>query len=232
MLLRKTWSAQLRKASSRFADSQRGCVRGWCCSRPHNWILRPTLGFASLCHSFMQVHNLCYTTILLASGSSPPAVPSGDSVEDVPGAVHRFVASQVCHGILPLFPEELLPARASAVRAMKSAEGNVKVMLKGRHLALKLSANSVCGFTGMVFWALCHVWQSPPRSHRTGGGWLIAQQEVVEGTLCKAHGLEEDAKVTCRDTDSDKAFGRVETTLGRTSRHVFVKVGCHRCRHR
>lgn len=157
-----------------------------------------TLDFASLYPSIMQAHNLCYTTLLRASGSSPLA---GDSVEDVPGLVHRFVASHVRRGILPLVLEELLTARASAKRAMKSAEGEMKVMLNGRQLALKLSANSVYGFTGMSVGALpCQAIAASVTAY--GRRMIEHTAEVVEGTFCKARGFEVDAKVIYGDTDS------------------------------
>jgi DNA polymerase delta subunit 1 len=52
-------------------------------------------------------------------------------------------------GLLPQILEELLGARKKAKREMNSAKDPfMKAVLNGRQLALKVSANSVYGFTG------------------------------------------------------------------------------------
>lgn len=52
-------------------------------------------------------------------------------------------------GVLPEILEELLSARKVAKRDMKAAKDPfVKAVQNGRQLALKISANSVYGFTG------------------------------------------------------------------------------------
>lgn len=62
-------------------------------------------------------------------------------------AARLFV--QVRKGVLPEILEELLSARKVAKRDMKAAKDPfVKAVQNGRQLALKISANSVYGFTG------------------------------------------------------------------------------------
>ncbi|KAK3013411.1 hypothetical protein RJ639_008270 [Escallonia herrerae] len=65
--------------------------------------------------------------------------PSGDT----------FVKSNLQKGILPEILEELLAARKRAKADLKEAKDPLeKAVLDGRQLALKISANSVYGFTG------------------------------------------------------------------------------------
>ena len=104
-----------------------------------------TLDFASLYPSIMMAHNLCYTT-LVAPGNRAlfdvgqlTTTPSGDT----------FVKPEVRRGVLPEILEELLAARKRAKADLKKATDPMqKAVLDGRQLALKISANSVYGFTG------------------------------------------------------------------------------------
>jgi len=60
-----------------------------------------------------------------------------------------FVKASVKKGILPCILEELLSARAKARADLKNEKDPFKrAVLDGRQLALKISANSVYGFTG------------------------------------------------------------------------------------
>ena len=56
---------------------------------------------------------------------------------------------KVKKGLLPLILEELIAARKRARQELaKATDPFVKAVLDGRQLALKISANSVYGFTG------------------------------------------------------------------------------------
>lgn len=73
---------------------------------------------------------------------------SSDVVTKTP-TDHYFVKSHVRHGILPEVLTELLNARKAAKKDLKDASDPIeKAVLNGRQLALKVSANSVYGFTG------------------------------------------------------------------------------------
>uniref|UniRef100_A0A7N6A3U1 DNA polymerase delta catalytic subunit n=1 Tax=Anabas testudineus TaxID=64144 RepID=A0A7N6A3U1_ANATE len=102
-----------------------------------------TLDFSSLYPSIMMAHNLCYTTLLQKG-----------SVEKLGWAClfnncDLFVKSTVRKGLLPEILENLLSARKRAKTELKKeTDPFKKQVLDGRQLALKISANSVYGFTG------------------------------------------------------------------------------------
>jgi DNA polymerase delta subunit 1 len=104
-----------------------------------------TLDFASLYPSIMMAHNLCYSTL----------IPSGKEKDMNPDDYYRtptgdcFVREHIRKGILPIILEELISARKKAKEDIKKAtDPFAKAVLDGRQLALKISANSVYGFTG------------------------------------------------------------------------------------
>lgn len=106
-----------------------------------------TLDFSSLYPSIMQSDNLCYTTLIRPEDVSniPPedinTTPSGD----------QFVKESVRRGLLPKILDEVLAARLEAKEALKKEKDPFKrAVLDGRQLALKVTANSVYGFTGAM----------------------------------------------------------------------------------
>ena len=104
-----------------------------------------TLDFASLYPSIMMAHNLCYSTLV---PSKREAEKYGDDVELTPHGDY-FIKREKKKGILPIILEELISARKQAKKELKEAtDPFVKAVLDGRQLALKISANSVYGFTG------------------------------------------------------------------------------------
>ena len=137
------------------------------------------LDFASLYPSIIMAFNICYTT-LLEEGTEmedenvnhfyidldsaevddgkeeESAIDELDDKEQVKESVkiqahHRFVKKDVYEGVLPRLVSKLVNERR-AVR--KVLEGNkdpiMKIILDKRQLALKISANSVFGFLGVV----------------------------------------------------------------------------------
>lgn len=102
------------------------------------------LDFASLYPSIIIAHNLCYSTLL-----QPGAQMDESMVEVSPTGAH-FVKKTVSQGILPEILRDLLDLRKSVRKEMKKVDPDsleYKV-LNGRQLAIKVSANSVYGFTG------------------------------------------------------------------------------------
>eukprot|EP00929_Paragymnodinium_shiwhaense_P022548 TRINITY_DN14374_c0_g1_i12.p1 TRINITY_DN14374_c0_g1~~TRINITY_DN14374_c0_g1_i12.p1 ORF type:complete len:654 (+),score=142.80 TRINITY_DN14374_c0_g1_i12:929-2890(+) len=180
-----------------------------------------TLDFASLYPSIMQRHNLCYSTLLKA-GQKPTAVQQSsgdgaaaddDGVELVPSLGHRFVKGTVRKGLLPMVLEELLTARATAKKALKAAaDAQMKAVLDGRQLALKISANSVYGFTGMSVGQLpCQAIAASVTAY--GRQMLEHTKSTVESKFCQAVGSRWDAKVIYGDTDSVMITLGKDTTL-------------------
>ena len=161
-----------------------------------------TLDFASLYPSIMMAHNLCYCTLVpkgQTAGFSPEQVsttPSGDV----------FVKSTLQRGILPEILEELLAARKRAKADLKKASDPlVKAVLDGRQLALKVSANSVYGFTGAVVGKLpCLEISASVTSYGRQMIELTKQkvQEMFTVAAGGGNGQTADAEVIYGDTDS------------------------------
>merc|ERR1712126_638529 len=106
-----------------------------------------TLDFSSLYPSIMMAHNLCYTT-LLQQGTIAKHDLTPDQYIKTPSG-NYFVKSSVRPGLLPEILQDLLSARKKAKADLKKETDPFKKgVLDGRQLALKISANSVYGFTG------------------------------------------------------------------------------------
>ncbi len=152
----------------------------------------------------MQAHNLCYSTLI-----QPEDVHKLD-----PSAYGRspvnccFVKHDTQPGILPAILAELLGARKRAKGLMKAekAKGDqmdelTYAVYDGRQLALKVSANSVYGFTGAQVGALpCLEISKSVTSY--GRGMIDATKNMVETYYTKANGFDHDAIVVYGDTDS------------------------------
>lgn len=157
-----------------------------------------TLDFASLYPSIMQAYNLCYSTLV---SHDDLAKMSPDVYEKSPSG-HIFVKNTVRKGILPQILDELLAARKRAKKDMAAATDPMeKAVQNGRQLALKISANSVYGFTGATVGQLPCV---PIASSVTayGRNLLLKTREFVESTYTVLNGYPHNAEVVYGDTDS------------------------------
>ncbi|KAM9887805.1 hypothetical protein OXX79_013362, partial [Metschnikowia pulcherrima] len=106
-----------------------------------------TLDFSSLYPSIMMAHNLCYTTLLNKNAIQAFKLTEDDYTLTPNG--DYFVKDNKRKGILPTILDELLTARKKAKQDLKKETDPFKRdVLNGRQLALKISANSVYGFTG------------------------------------------------------------------------------------
>lgn len=106
-----------------------------------------TLDFASLYPSIMMAHNLCYTTLVRKSNANLMGLVKDRDYIEKDG--NCFVKASIKKGILPLILEDLIGARKRAkLELAKATDEMLKGVLEGRQLALKISANSVYGFTG------------------------------------------------------------------------------------
>ena len=157
-----------------------------------------TLDFASLYPSIMMAHNLCYTTLL-----KPNQINSMQADQFIRTPSNNyFVKASVRKGILPMILEDLLGARKKAKADLKNETDPFRrKVLDGRQLALKISANSVYGFTGAQVGKLPCLEIS--QSTTSFGRMMIEQtKNEVEKRFCIKNGYEFDAKVIYGDTDS------------------------------
>ncbi|CAM9492035.1 unnamed protein product, partial [Phaeothamnion confervicola] len=157
-----------------------------------------TLDFASLYPSIMQAYNLCYSTLVATQdlGSLAPDSYMTSPCGDV------FVKKETRRGILPDILDELLAARKRAKRDMALAtDPNERAVQNGRQLALKVSANSVYGFTGATVGQLpCLPIASSVTAY--GRNLLFKTKEHVEAHYTVANGYGANADVVYGDTDS------------------------------
>eukprot|EP00794_Sanderia_malayensis_P008104 gene8104-8972_t len=157
-----------------------------------------TLDFASLYPSIMMAHNLCYTTLL-----TPQAAKELNADEYIiTPCGNYFVKNRLRKGLLPEILESLLGARKKAKADLKSeTDPFKKKVLDGRQLALKISANSVYGFTGAQVGKLpCLEISSSVTAF--GRQMIERTKQLVEDKYCIANGYKHDAKVIYGDTDS------------------------------
>ncbi|KAM4651111.1 DNA polymerase delta catalytic subunit [Discoglossus pictus] len=159
-----------------------------------------TLDFSSLYPSIMMAHNLCYTTLLQSGSIEKYGLSPEDFIKTPTG--DQFVKSTVRKGLLPEILENLLSARKRAKTELKKETDPFKQkVLDGRQLALKVSANSVYGFTGAQVGKLpcLEISQSV-----TGFGRQMIEKtkQLVESKYTMANGFKADAKVIYGDTDS------------------------------
>lgn len=160
-----------------------------------------TLDFASLYPSIMMAHNLCYTTLLDPSEPLPAGLDPEKDITVTPlGA--KFVKAHVKRGLLPQILENLLTARKGAKKAMREAKDPFKRgVMNGRQLALKISANSVYGFTGATVGKLpCLEISASVTAY--GRQMIDATKEKIESYFTRANGYDNDAQVIYGDTDS------------------------------
>nr|CAD7459495.1 unnamed protein product [Timema tahoe] len=172
-----------------------------------------TLDFSSLYPSIMMAHNLCYTTLLQGGTKEKLDRPfvlnsrhygarlTPDQYSKTP-ANNFFVKSTLRKGLLPEILESLLSARKKAKTELKNETDPFRQkVLDGRQLALKISANSVYGFTGAQVGKLPCLEISG--SVTAYGRTMIEQtKQEVEQRYNVANGYQHDADVIYGDTDS------------------------------
>ncbi|KAL0953498.1 hypothetical protein HGRIS_004725 [Hohenbuehelia grisea] len=160
-----------------------------------------TLDFSSLYPSIMMAHNLCYTTLL-----DKAVIERLNLVKDVDyiqtPSNDFFVKQSKRKGLLPTVLEDLISARKRAKADLKKETDPFKrAVLDGRQLALKISANSVYGFTGATVGKLPCLPIS--RSTTSYGRQMIEKtKQEVESEYSIANGHAHNAEVIYGDTDS------------------------------
>ncbi|KAG9119515.1 DNA-directed DNA polymerase delta, partial [Ceratobasidium sp. 392] len=160
-----------------------------------------TLDFSSLYPSIMMAHNLCYTTLVYKETIDQHKLVKGEDYVQTPNN-DFFVTSKRRKGLLPTVLEDLLSARKRAKADLKKETDPFKrAVLDGRQLALKISANSVYGFTGATIGRLpCLAISSSVTAY--GREMIERTKTEVEAEYCIKNGREHDAEVIYGDTDS------------------------------
>ena len=159
-----------------------------------------TLDFASLYPSIMLAHNLSYDTLL---NSIPEGFVEGEDYEKTPDPEGKyFVKPKHRQGILTLILSDLLNARKRArAELAKTTDRLQRACLDGRQLALKISANSVYGFTGAEIGKLpCIAISASVTAY--GRDMIMLTKKSVEEHYCIANGYPSDTRVVYGDTDS------------------------------
>uniref|UniRef100_A0A452TZ16 DNA polymerase n=1 Tax=Ursus maritimus TaxID=29073 RepID=A0A452TZ16_URSMA len=159
-----------------------------------------TLDFSSLYPSIMMAHNLCYTTLLRPGAAQKLGLTEDQFIKTPTG--DEFVKTSVRKGLLPQILENLLSARKRAKAELAQETDPLRrQVLDGRQLALKVSANSVYGFTGAQVGKLpcLEISQSV-----TGFGRQMIERtkQLVESKYTVENGYGTNAKVVYGDTDS------------------------------
>ncbi|CDO75821.1 hypothetical protein BN946_scf184951.g19 [Trametes cinnabarina] len=160
-----------------------------------------TLDFSSLYPSIMMAHNLCYTTLLDKGTVDRLGLVKDVDYIQTPNN-DLFVKATRRKGLLPTILEDLISARKRAKADLKKETDPFKrAVLDGRQLALKISANSVYGFTGATIGKLPCL---PISSSTTAYGRQMIEKtkQEVEAEYCIANGHSHDATVIYGDTDS------------------------------
>ncbi|KAH9479640.1 DNA-directed DNA polymerase delta [Psilocybe cubensis] len=160
-----------------------------------------TLDFASLYPSIMMAHNLCYTTLLEKATIDRLGLQKDVDYIQTPNN-DLFATSSRRKGLLPTILEDLISARKRAKADLKKeTDPFKKAVLDGRQLALKISANSVYGFTGATIGKLpCLAISSSVTAY--GRQMIEKTKQEVESEYSIANGHSHDAEVIYGDTDS------------------------------
>lgn len=116
--------------------------------------------------------------------------------------IDYFVKPHIRVGILPAILVELIAARGKAKKALELETDEFKIAVQnGRQLALKVSANSVYGFTGAVKGKLpCIAISASVTSY--GRDMIDKTKSLVEEKYTISNGYEFDSVVIYGDTDS------------------------------
>lgn len=189
------------------------------------------LDFSSLYPSIMIVNNLCYTTLIEKKEALRVLEDKNQEIYDssikssfsrmIDGEVfsqdddtllpeditvtptqNHFVKKNKRVGLLPRILIALLEERKKAKLDLAATDDpELKASLNARQLALKISANSVYGFTGAINGKLpcLEISQSVTSFGRE---MIVNTKNLVETKFTKKNGYSHDAKVIYGDTDS------------------------------
>lgn len=151
-----------------------------------------TLDYASLYPSIMIANNLCYTTLL-----SPPQLCAlkDPSMYVTSPAGYSFASKSLRRGLLPEILERLLSERARVREMMSTCSTSDRAILDGLQNALKVTANSMYGFTGALKFG-----KLPCR--QISSSVTAFGRQMLKKTKDYIHKNYPDSKVIYGDTDS------------------------------
>ena len=147
------------------------------------------LDFMSLYPSIMMANNFCFSTLVMDPKYLNIPGVEYETIRVTDEKVYTWAKGM--DGLLPIMLEKLLAARKVAKKAKANATTpEEKAVYDGRQLALKISANSIYGFTGAVKMgkyhclgvADCTTWKAREMLHQTQE-WVMELYdcEVVYG---------------------------------------------------
>ncbi|CAL6070504.1 DNA_polymerase [Hexamita inflata] len=184
-----------------------------------------TLDFSSLYPSIIIAHNLCYSTLIEKNSFDLPAfnkkfgtdmtfdeLINSQYVTKTPQDFY-FLKTEYQLGLLPQILQQLLAARKKAKKDMANAKDDLEAkVLNGRQLALKVTANSLYGFTGALQTGKLPSAEISSSVTSFGRQMIDMTKNKVEsyyvkGTTIKLPNeqeitLQKDAEVVYGDTDS------------------------------
>jgi DNA polymerase delta subunit 1 len=157
-----------------------------------------TLDFNSLYPNIMRYLNLCYKT----------HIPKFDLDKVDPDKYivsksgEAWTKPEVCAGILPGILTTLLDARKRAKDDLKAEKDPFKrTVFDARQLALKITANSIYGFTGAKTADMPKL-EIASAVTAQGRHMIMRSKEIVETHFTIANGYKGNARVVYGDTDS------------------------------
>lgn len=168
-----------------------------------------TLDFASLYPSIMIAHNLCYSTLILSGDDY-----TDENVFHTP-AGSKFIRHELREGILPTILKRLIRGRKEVRGKMKGETDPAKLaILNGHQLALKVSANSIYGFTGAISTSRLPCVEISSSVTGYGRQLLETSREIIE--------RRPTSKVIYGDTDSVMIKDQNVTTI-----EEAIELGTH-----
>ncbi|UKJ88277.2 DNA polymerase delta catalytic subunit [Theileria orientalis] len=159
------------------------------------------LDFQSLYPSIMIAYNLCYSTLVPQNKiSSHPE----EDVTRIPGYTDLcFVKATKRKGVLPIIVENLIEARKKAKKMMASCQDPMlKKVYDGRQLALKITTNSVYGYTGAASGGFLPCVDVATAITSFGRNIILNTKNIIEDQFTVKNGYKYDSKVVYGDTDS------------------------------
>lgn len=171
-----------------------------------------TLDFSSLYPSIMMAHNLCYSTLVSESAKKKYNLLDSDVHKTFLETQPMFINNNKRKGVLSIILEELIQHRDAVKKEMKTEKDPFKyAILDGKQLALKVTANSLYGFTGATVGKLpCFSISASVTSYgRNGLAFLKAMIHKPSCVLCHCE-INCYEKLTfsgeCQDVVHDKCF--------------------------